>query len=148
MNYYWFYWLNIAHIFAAVIAVGPLALNPWLVNQVNTGDNRIIFGALHLTEIFYVRGGWFLIISGIALFYLTDWHSALHAWFMICVSLFIADSIVEKYVREPAFVSLAGHNSSWRNTVLRLCIGVWFQTASAYMILILMLIRPNLSHVF
>lgn len=149
MGYYWFYWLIIVHSIAAVIAVGPLALNPWLANQIiRSRDNRPLLRTLYITDIFYNRGGWILILSGVALFYLTDWHRAFHAWFLICIGLFVVDSIVERRIREPALTDLSGlteHHAAWRTSALRLRRGVWVQTASAYLILILMLVRPNLG---
>ncbi len=148
MGYYW-YWLRIVHILAAVVAVGPLALVPWLAGQVVRGgeDSWAMLRTLQITEYFYTRAGWLLILSGAALFYLTDWHQALHAWFLLCVGLFLADNVVENRVREPAIANLANlakHDPTWRATALRLQRGTLVQTVTAGLILLLMLLRPSM----
>ena len=145
-----YHWLKIVHIIASVISVGPLALAPWIASQVVRGgeDSQGMLRTLQITVVFYNRAGWILILSGTALFYITDWHQALHAWFLLCVGLFLADNVVENRVREPAIADLANaakHDPTWRATALRLQWGTLVQTITAGLILLLMLIRPSMG---
>lgn len=145
-----YYWLRIAHIIAAVVAVGPLALTPWISGRIVRGgeDSQAMLRVLRLTDAFYNRAGWILILSGSALFYLTDWHRALHTWFLFCVGLFLVDNVVESRVREPAFATLANlteHDSTWCRAATHLRHGALVQTLTAGLILLLMLLRPGMG---
>ncbi len=147
---YSYYWLIIVHSVAAVVAVGPLTLTPWITRQIVRGREGSItlLRVLQLTDTFYNRAGWVLILSGTALFYQIGWNQALHAWFLLCITLFLADNVVEHRIREPAktqLTNLAEYNGVWRDTAIRLQRGAWVQTLTAGSILLLMLLRPSMG---
>jgi len=138
----------VIHAVAAVFAVGPILFAPWLGKQLiqkETGSPYFLRG-LRATEKFYNVGGWVLIVSGLALLYLTDWAALKQAWLWFCVALFAIDSGLEKWLREPAYAKLenqGGKGVEWNVAARRLQLGLLAQGILVGGILLLMLVRPT-----
>jgi len=138
----------IIHAVAAVVAVGPVLFAPWLGKQLiqkKPGSPYFLLG-LRATEKFYNVGGWVLIVSGLALLYLTDWAALKQAWLWLCVALFAIDSSVEKWLREPAYAKLenqGGKDAEWNIAARHLQLGLLAQGILVGGILLLMLVRPT-----
>lgn len=134
------------HAIAAVAAVGPLFLAPWLSFQASKGGigSRNFVRTIEMTDLFFNRAGWVLIISGLVIFDIIGWQEAVKPWFIACVLIFIIDTFIEQKIRDPAYKHLSEIDESdatWKSSAKRLQRGVLAQTASATLILILMLVH-------
>ncbi|EFE95270.1 hypothetical protein [Serratia odorifera] len=142
--------IKLVHALAAVAATGPLLFAPWLSARlaVSPAENKtVLLNGLAATDRFYNIAGWGLMLSGIALFWLQDWHRAFQLWFVLSVAIFVIDSLAEKRWRDPATTALAQlqpGQEGWAENAARLHKAVIAQMACTALILLVMLLHSQL----
>jgi len=143
--------IKIFHALAAVAATGPLLFAPWLSARLKicrAENATLLLQGLTVTDRFYNIAGWALMLSGIGMFWLYDWHRLFQIWFVLSVAIFIIDSLAEKRLRDPAIAALTklhpGHED-WISTVTRLHKAVVTQMICTAAILIVMLMHSQLD---
>ncbi len=143
--------IKVVHALAAVVAVGPMIFAPWLSRRLKNchADNKTwLLSGLNATDTYYNIAGWVLILTGIGMFYLQDWHRIFQLWFILSVVIFIFDSIVEKRIRDPANDALANlqpSDSQWSENTDRLHQAVTAQMLSTALIFVIMLVHSQLN---
>lgn len=143
--------IKIFHALAAVAATGPLLFAPWLSARLKicrSENAALLLQGLTVTDRFYNIAGWALMLSGIGMFWLYDWHRLFQVWFLLSVAIFIVDSLAEKRLRDPAIaalVKLHPGGADWGATVARLHKAVLAQMICTSAILIVMLLHSQLN---
>ncbi|WPN97554.1 DUF2269 family protein [Pseudomonas sp. MUP55] len=143
--------LRIFHVLAAVAATGPLLVAPWLSAQLKRCDELtkpLLLRGLTFTDRFYNVAGWGLILSGVLMFWLLDWRRSFEVWFMLSVSLFVLDSVLEKCLRDPAREVLErtqAQTEQWQPAVRRIYLGVLGQALCTCAILLVMLLHSQMT---
>jgi len=143
--------IKIFHALAAVAATGPLLFAPWLSARLKicrAENAALLLQGLTVTDRFYNIAGWALMLSGIGMFWLYDWHRLFQIWFVLSVTIFIIDSLAEKRLRDPAIAALTKLHPSdenWISTVARLHKAVVTQMICTAAILIVMLMHSQLD---
>ena len=102
--------IKIIHSLAAVAAMGPLMFAPWMSTQLKhcreDSNKALLLKGIETTDTYYNVAGWILILSGVAMFWMQDWHRVFQLWFILSVVVFGLDSLAEKRLRDPAIKAL------------------------------------------
>lgn len=143
--------IKIFHALAAVAATGPLLFAPWLSARLKVCGSEnaaLLLQGLAVTDRYYNIAGWALMLSGIGMFWLHDWHRLFQLWFLLSVAIFVIDSLAEKRLRDPTLAALAklgpGHEN-WSPTVAHLHQAVLAQMICTAAILVVMLLHSQLD---
>lgn len=143
--------IKLFHALAAVAATGPLLFAPWLsarLKRCQPEGAALLLQGLAVTDRYYNIAGWALMLSGIAMFWLYDWHRLFQIWFLLSVAIFVIDSLAEKRLRDPASAALATlrpGDADWRTQVARLHKAVVAQMICTAAILLVMLLHSQLA---
>lgn len=143
--------IKMIHALAAVAATGPLLFAPWFsarLKRCQPANAALLLRGVEVTDRFYNIAGWVLMLSGIGMFWLHDWHRIFQVWFMLSVAIFVIDSLAEKRLRDPAstaLTSLSPDDADWSVNVSRLHKAVVAQMICTTAILIVMLLHSQLS---
>ncbi|MGB8667878.1 MAG: hypothetical protein WCD24_24515 [Serratia inhibens] len=143
--------IKIVHALAAVAATGPLLFAPWLSARLvrcQAENKTLLLSGLAASDRFYNIAGWALMLSGIALFWLQDWHRVFQLWFILSVVIFIVDSAAEKRWRDPAnevLAQLQPGEPGWAENTARLHKAVIAQMICTSLILVIMLLHSQLQ---
>ena len=103
------------HALGAAGALGPLLMAPWIsykLRYAKSSNKILLLKGLEFTDRYYNIFGWIVMLTGIVLFYLQDWHRIFQIWFILSVLLFIVDSVAEKVWRDPAIEILTNTEPS------------------------------------
>lgn len=139
------------HTIGAVGATGPLLVAPWMsykLRNATASNKTLLLKGLAFTDRYYNIAGWIVMLSGIVMFYLQDWHRMFQIWFVLSVAIFIIDSIAEKKWRDPANDALASLNPDdvlWLSETQRLHKAVMTQMICTSLIFITMLFHCQLK---
>lgn len=85
-------------------------------------------------------------LSGIMMLFLQDWQRIFQLWFILCIIIFIFDSVAEKYFRDSALKAIAVVPRSepmWLANAARSHWAVVIQTTCTSLIFILMLLHSH-----
>ncbi|CAK6500169.1 hypothetical protein PANPA_00094 (plasmid) [Pantoea sp. Nvir] len=143
--------IKMLHALAAVAATGPLLFAPWLSARLKgcrSENTALLLQGLKITDRYYNIAGWALMLSGIAMFWLYDWHRLFQVWFLLSVAIFVIDSLAEKRLRDPANAALATlrpGDAEWHTTAARLHKAVVAQMICTAAILTVMLLHSQLD---
>lgn len=143
--------VKVVHALAAVAATGPLLFAPWLsahLKRGQVGNQAMLLSGLAVTDRYYNIAGWVLMLSGMVMFYLEDWHRVFQLWFLLSVVIFVFDSLAEKRLRDPANDALAKlqpGDAGWQENVSRLHKAVLTQMICTALILMVMLLHSQLQ---
>lgn len=143
--------IKMVHALAAVAATGPLLFAPWLsarLKRCQSENAALLLQGLDVTDRYYNIAGWVLMLSGIGMFWLHDWHRLFQIWFLLSVAIFVIDSLAEKRLRDPANTALATlrpGDAEWSANVARLHKAVVAQMICTAAILMVMLLHSQLD---
>ncbi|ARJ41021.1 hypothetical protein B1H58_02755 [Pantoea alhagi] len=143
--------IKLVHALAAVAATGPLLFAPWMSAHLKRGqpqNQAILLRGLDATDRYYNIAGWVLMLSGIVMFWLQDWHRVFQLWFLLSVAIFVLDSLAEKRLRDPAndaLATLLPGEEGWQASVSRLHKAVITQMVCTALILVVMLMHSQLQ---
>ncbi|WP_241613255.1 hypothetical protein [Rosenbergiella epipactidis] len=139
------------HALVAIAATGPLLFAPWLSARLKNSraeNATLLLQGLEVTDRYYNIAGWILMLSGIGMFWLNDWHRLFQIWFLLSVVIFVIDSLAEKRLRDPAISTLTkSHpsNDDWTHASERLHKAVLIQMVSTAAIVVIMLLHSLLD---
>ncbi|ALX93031.1 hypothetical protein AV650_05430 [Serratia fonticola] len=143
--------IKVVHILAAVFATGPLLFSPWLsirLKRCQGGNKNLLLNGLSAADTYYNIAGWVLMLSGIVMFWLQDWHRVFQLWFILSVLVFIIDSLAEKRLRDPAnkaLTTLQPGEPGWDENTARLHNAVITQMVCTLLIFAIMLLHSQLQ---
>ncbi|WP_447876637.1 hypothetical protein [Serratia fonticola] len=143
--------IKVVHVLAAVAATGPLLFSPWLsarLKRCQGGNKTLLLNGLSVADTYYNIAGWVLMLSGIVMFWLQDWHRVFQLWFILSVLVFIIDSLAEKRLRDPANKALATlqpGEPGWDENTSRLHNAVSTQMVCTLLIFFIMLLHSQLQ---
>ncbi|CAM3193619.1 hypothetical protein [Vibrio diazotrophicus] len=143
--------IKILHALGAVGATGSLLLAPWMsykLRDAKSTNKTLLLKGLEFTDRYYNIAGWIVMLSGIVMFYLQDWHRIFQTWFVLSVALFIIDSIAEKIWRDPAteiLTNIDPVDELWFQESRRLHKAVLAQMICTALIFVTMLLHSQLS---
>lgn len=143
--------IKVLHALAAVAATGPLLFAPWLSAQLkhcSESTQPLLLRGLAFSDRFYNVAGWGLILSGVLMFWLKDWHRCFQVWFVLSVAIFVLDSVIEKRLRDPANAVLQASTpdaEQWQAAARQIHRGVLGQALCTSAILLVMLLHSTLD---
>ena len=142
---------KMVHAIGAVGATGSLLVAPWMsykLRHATASNKTLLLKGLAFTDRYYNIAGWIVMLSGIVMFYLQDWHRIFQFWFVLSVVIFIVDSIAEKIWRDPANDALTSLNPDdvlWLSETQRLHKAVMTQMICTSLIFITMFFHSQLK---
>lgn len=128
------------------IAVFSLAFRTF--KTLPRGNKTLLLNGLSVADTYYNIAGWVLMLSGIVMFWLQDWHRVFQLWFILSVLVFIIDSLAEKRLRDPANKALATlqpGEPGWDENTSRLHNAVSTQMVCTLLIFFIMLLHSQLQ---
>ncbi|MEI8633165.1 hypothetical protein P4S72_16300 [Vibrio sp. PP-XX7] len=142
--------IKVIHALAAVAATGPLLFAPWLSARLKTCQvetKTLLLKGLSFSDTFYNIAGWVVMLSGIVMFWLQDWHRIFQLWFMLSVVIFVIDSIAEKMAGLilESLENPTPRDIGWTLYTQRIHKAVMTQTICTALIFAIMLLHSQLS---